>query len=136
MTFGMSFVLIISVITMMVCVGAAFRFKEVNYFKQEQHEKREPGLAKSFVTIYDAVIFCIGNLRLVAVILMFVLVIGVSGILDEYDPLIADRYGLNLALVGVWGSTRYVLEAIGGRIAYKLKKVLVSFKISDRFMLF
>ncbi len=133
MTFGMDLVLVISVISMLICVGFTFRFKEVNFFKRRQHEKQELGLAKSFSTLYDAVIFCTRNLRLLIVSLMSILVIGISGILDEYDPLIADRYGLNLALVGVWGSTRYILEAIGGRIAYKLKNIFESFKISDRF---
>ncbi len=133
MTFGMDLVLVISVISMLICVGFTFRFKEVNYFKRRQHEKQELGLAKSFSTLYDAVVFCTRNLRLLIVILMSIFVIGISGILDEYDPLIADRYGLNLALVGVWGSTRYILEAIGGRIAYKLKNILVCFKISERF---
>lgn len=133
MTFGMNFVLIISVISMLVLVGVTFGFKEVNYFKPRCHEKHKSGLTKSFVTLYDAVVFCTRNLKLLTVILISILVIGMSGILDEYDPLIAERYGLNLALIGVWVSTRCLLEAVGGRIAYKFRKVFVNFRISDLF---
>lgn len=133
MAFGMSFVLIISVISMLVSVGVTFKFKEVNYFKLKHHGKRELGLEKPLATLYDAIKFCTRNLKLLTVILISILVVGMSGILDEYDPLIAERYGLNLGLIGVWGSARYVLEAIGGRIAYKFRNILIKFRVNDRF---
>lgn len=133
MTIGMKPVLVISIVSMVVCIVVASGFKEVNYFVQRHYEKPRNRYTQLLMTLRDAVTLCTKNLKLLTIILMSILVIGMAGILDEYDPLIADRYGLNLALVGVWGSTRYILEAIGGRIAYKVKSTLAKFKINDQF---
>ncbi len=133
MTLGMKPVLVISIIFMLLCTVTVSGFKEVNYFRQQSHEGPGQRYTQFLITLSDAAALCTKNIKLLTVILIFILVIGTAGTLDEYDPLIADRYGLNLALVGVWSSTRYILEAIGGRVAYKFKSILTSFKLSDRF---
>lgn len=51
--------------------------------------------------------------------LLSILGIGISGIIDEYDQLIASGYGLNLGLVGLWGGVRYFMEAAGSALAYR-----------------
>lgn len=132
MQFGMSFVLIISILSMLVCTGIIFTFKEINYYKPI-HESGKQGISKSIRTLYNAITLCVKNARLLAIILVTILIITTAGTLDEYDPLIADRYGLNLAFVGIWGSTRYILEAVGGRMAYWIKNILAKIDIKDQF---
>lgn len=132
MEFGMRFVLAVSVLSMLVCIALTTRFQEVNFFKSR---KTSSGglIANTLSTLRDSTSFCIGNSRFVVIILLFILVIGMSGILDEYDPLIAQSYGLNLGLIGLWGFGRYILEALGGRTAYRFSSLLSKIHIKDRF---
>lgn len=60
-------------------------------------------------------------------------VAGVAGILDEYDSLVADSFGLRLGLIGVWMGARYILEAVGSKAAGSIKSVLYKLKIRDPF---
>jgi hypothetical protein len=50
-----------------------------------------------------------------------------DGILDEYDPLVAKNYGLNLGFIGIWVCLRNVMEAFGARVAHKFKLTLLKF---------
>ncbi len=132
MEFGVRFVLAVSVLSALVCVALTTRFQEVNFFKSQKTSSSSM-IANTLTTLRDSTSFCIGNGRFLVVILLFILVIGMSGILDEYDPLIAQSYGLNLGLIGLWGFGRYILEALGGRTAYRFSSLLAKVHIKDRF---
>ncbi len=132
MEFGMKFVLAISVLSTLFCVALTTRFQEVNFFKSQKTSSGSM-IANSLTTLRDSASFCIGNGRFLVVILVLILVIGMSGILDEYDPLIAQSYGLNLGVIGLWGFGRHMLEALGGRTAYKFGGLIAKKYIKDRF---
>jgi len=133
MGLGMKLVLAVSVFFMAVSTLIVLRFHEVNFYAGKSRRKYIEPLRQGITTLKDAIKLCTGNKLLFTVIAMFVTVIGVAGILDEYDSLIADRFGLNLGLVGIWTSVRYLLEAFGNRIAYRIKHKLVRFGIKDSF---
>ncbi len=48
----------------------------------------------------------------------------VYGVLDEYDFLFAQHRGVPLALVGVWGAGRFILEGLGAGLAHRLERLL------------
>lgn len=54
------------------------------------------------------------------------LIIIAPGILEEYDQLYADRIGLSIIMIGIWGGIRTGMEALASRLAYKLKNVFNS----------
>lgn len=111
-------VLQLSVLFVIVSVLFVIRFADVNFFKAEKTDKAINDQTKPISTFVDASLLCLRNKQLLTTILMLVLVIGTAGLLDEYDPIIAKSYGLNLGMIGVWISIRYVLEAIGAKFAY------------------
>lgn len=124
MAFGMQFVLKASIITTLICACISAGFKEVNLYTAD---------ANSLKTLKESAAFCVKSKGLLVMIILSVTVIITAGILDEYDPLIAKGYGLNLGFIGIWGCLRYLLEAMGGRIAYKLKAILYKLRIRDTF---
>lgn len=129
MWFGMKLVLAVSVLFMAVCTVIAVSFKEVNYYKDRQTENA--GGSKD--TLSDAIRLCVGNKLLLMVTALAILVIGVAGMLDEYDSLIADRFGLSMGLVGAWMGFRYFLEALGSRLAFRIRHILVRMGVRDGF---
>lgn len=46
----------------------------------------------------------------------------VYGVLDEYDFLFGREYGVPLALIGVWGGFRFLMEALGALFAHRFEK--------------
>jgi MFS family permease len=124
MAFGMEFVLKASIFTVLISAGISAVFREVNLYTADTN---------SLVTLRESAAFCVKSKKLLIMIILSVFVIITAGILDEYDPLIAEGYGLNLGFIGIWGCLRYLLEAIGGRIAYKLRAILTKLRIRDRF---
>lgn len=121
---GMKPVLLSSVISMLITGLLAAAFKEANCFTEGQNINPGEQLAQSLTTLKDAVKLCLRNRVLLIVILMSILAVGMAGILDEFDPLIADRYGLSLGLVGIWVGVRSLLEALGSKIAYQIRSLL------------
>lgn len=126
-------VLLLSVFFTLVSILLALKFREVNYFRMKNDDTPEGEYSKPLETLIDATFLCVRNKQLLTVILMLVLVIGTSGILDEYDQIIAKSYGLNLGFVGVWISMRYILEALGARYAYLFKSTLSRVGINNAF---
>ena len=84
-------------------------------------------------TLFEATLVCVRNKQLLMVILMLVLVIGTAGILDEYDPIIVKSYNVNLGIIGIWISIRYVLEAIGAKFAYLFRSIFSRIGIKSDF---
>lgn len=113
--------LLISMAGMLCSMLFNFTLTEANLYKKSQ-EKREEGEQKhSLQTLKEAVIFTIKTPALFQSILFFVLVIGLVGILDEYDQMIVTGYGLSLTLVGIWIALRNILEGMGAAAASRLK---------------
>lgn len=123
-------VLLISFGSSLLSSLLASRFQEVNYFKAGRTGAAESNGERPWKTLGDSLELCFHNKHLLIVILLLVCVVGVAGILDEYDPLVADSYGFGLGLVGVWIGIRYLLEALGARSAYWVKAVLARFGIN------
>ncbi len=46
------------------------------------------------------------------------------GVLEEYDQLFARRVGLPLVWIGIWGAARTGMEALGGWLAYSMKRLI------------
>ncbi|TVQ28261.1 MAG: MFS transporter [Spirochaetaceae bacterium] len=49
---------------------------------------------------------------------------AVYGVLDEYDSLLARDFGVPLALIGVWGTIRFGMEALGAELSEKITRRL------------
>jgi MFS family permease len=127
MLLGMKTVLLFSAITSFIAALLASRLTEVNLFKSTHHKENAPdssSLKQYFRTLGDAGAFFIKTPALLTLAFLAILGIGIVDIIDEYDQLIASEYGLNLALIGVWGGIRYFLEALGNRLAYRFKGLL------------
>ncbi|TVR67219.1 MAG: MFS transporter [Spirochaetaceae bacterium] len=48
----------------------------------------------------------------------------VYGVLDEYDFLFGREQGVSLALIGLWGGFRFLMEGIGALLAHRLENRL------------
>lgn len=119
----------ISLLSTVIALG----FKEVNYYRETMESRGAEERQKPLATLADSLDLCIRNRLLMLVILMLVIVVGVAGILDEYDSLVADSFDLRFGLIGVWMGSRYVLEAVGSKAASSFKTVLSKLKINDPF---
>ena len=126
-------VLLLSAFSVLISTHFASKLIEVNYFRILRDENWGKDSMNPFTTLIDAAALCIKNKLLLTVVLMLVLVIGTAGILDEYDQLVAQSYGLNLGLIGVWISIRYTLEALGARFAYLYKTLFFKIGIKKEF---
>jgi MFS family permease len=123
-------VLLISVGSVLLSSIVASRFQEVNYFKVIKTSGPETDRERPWTTLKDSLELCFTNKLLFIVILLLVCVVGVAGILDEYDPLVADSYGFGLGMIGIWIGVRYLLEALGSRLAYRIQALLKHFGIT------
>lgn len=117
-------VLLLSIFFVMISTLLASNFREINFFKMKNIDKTKNVNTKPITTLIDAVTLCIRNKMLLMIILMLVFVIGTAGILDEYDQLIVRNLGLNISLIGIWISVRYLFEGLGAKFAYLLKPLL------------
>jgi MFS family permease len=113
----------------------ALGFKEVNYYRTGMGDSDGEISHKPLSTLMDSLDFCIKNKMLMVMVLMLVLVVGVAGILDEFDPLIADSFKLSLGLIGFWIGFRYILEAVGSKTAYLIKTAFAKRNITDSFFI-
>jgi MFS family permease len=75
-------------------------------------------------TLKDGISFCWSHSTISILVGFNVTVLVTAGVLDEYDQLIVRSMGVPLAFVGLWGLFRYSMEALGGRVAWKLKRML------------
>lgn len=116
---GITWALYHSVATGLIAAGIAFLYKEVNYYRErtlEEKEKKE--------TLKEALTFILRKKEILVFSLLAILVIGMSGILDEYDSLIAKDYGLSITGIGIWSAIRFLLIALGCYLAHPLRKLV------------
>lgn len=131
--FGMKFVLILSVSTSLLTTLATLRFCETNLYLQSLSTNHPFGVKDYLTIIRDAAYFCFSRKFLFLVLLLMVGVVAMAGLIDEYDPLIASSFGLNLSIIGIWVGARNLIEAIGSTLAYRLKR-LSWFRLQNTFV--
>ncbi len=125
---GFRWALSLSVVSGLISAGIAYLYKEVNYYRERilEEQKKE--------TLREAVVFLIGKKEILLFAIMAVLVITMAGILDEYDAMIAESYGLTMSGVGIWMAVRFVLSALGGYFAHRVRRITERiFKLSSCF---
>ena len=101
--------------------------------RQEGFSKYRVYFVEAFSTFQDGMKFCFTYKFIPVMIGFFVTVLVTAGVLDEYDQLIIRSMGLPLGLVGLWSFLRYGMEALGGYVAWRLKKIFLFFGISNPF---
>ena len=117
--FGFSFVLFSSLIVSVLALLLVLGFQEANLFKENpsQHE------VTSWATLCEALHLLIHSPKMLSLAALMIIPLSVSGILDEYDPLIASSYGLGSTAIGLWVGGRYFLEALGSSMATRLHRL-------------
>ncbi len=126
-------VLALSAFMVLLSTIFASCFKERNCFRECIDNFGGEDRRKPLSTLMDSLDLCIKNRMLRLMILMLVLVVGVAGILDEFDPLVASSFELRFSLIGLWIGLRYVLEAVGSKVAYLIKPLFAKLNINDPF---
>lgn len=126
---GIHWALYFSVASGLISAGIAFLYKEVNYYREsilEEQQKKE--------TLREAMTFLVGKKEILLFAGMAVLVITLAGVLDEYDAMIAESYGLKMTGVGIWMAVRFILAALGGYFAHRVRRITEKiFKLTSCF---
>lgn len=131
--FGIKWALIVSIFSMLSAACIASRLKESNVFAKENASEVSSKIKEFMDTLKEASLLCLKNKDILIVICISIFVVGTSGVLDEYDQLVASNYGLGLGLVGIWGAVRYMMAGIGSLIAHKLRMLFEKTWAKDRF---
>jgi len=121
--FGSKAPLYLSVIFALISAITALSFREVNFYKNADNKKHHKAIKNGIDTFRDAASFLVKSRKILIFNLLSITVIGMAGIVDEYDPLIAKEYGLSMGLVGIWVGIRFIFCSFGSYIAYFLKYV-------------
>ncbi len=119
MKFGFELALGLSVGSSLITAGIALAMKEVNLYKDNLSEQPE---VQDKDTLRNALSFLFRNKKIFLFSLLTLIVITTAGVLDEYDQLIAQDYGLSIGLIGIWTAIRFILMAIGGFVAGWLRR--------------
>lgn len=117
--FGFSFVLLSSLIVSFLALLLVLGFQEVNLFKENPSTHEDT----TWATLSDALHFLVHSPTMLSLAALMIIPLSVSGILDEYDPLIAASYGLGSTAIGLWVGGRYFLEALGSSMATRLHRL-------------
>ncbi len=79
-----------------------------------------------FGQIKTGIKFSKNNAKLTVLIAFCTLIAVVPGVLEEYDQVYAQRVGLSLGWIGVWGAIRTGLESLGSWFAHKVKRLFAT----------
>ncbi len=121
MRYGFPLVLLLSVMSALAGAASVLSMKEVNFYKGRLIlEKRE----REEKTLQRALSFLLTRKEILLYSLLSLVVISSAGILDEYDQLIAEGFGLSIAFIGGWTAVRFILIALGGFLASAIRKVI------------
>jgi predicted MFS family arabinose efflux permease len=112
-------VMIASAVAMVVAAGCAALIHE------DDRRERGPGGHVAAVGGIAAIRRTLGKaLRLEAFVPLVVfgaLATVIYGVLDEYDFLFGREQGVPVALIGLWGGFRFLMEGVGAFVAYELE---------------
>ncbi len=129
-TVSMSLTLWLSVCLIIVSALFAGLLKEFNH----QESTNSGSQFRNYLnTLHEAVRFCLTHKFVPLMISFSVTVLITAGVLDEYDQLIVRSMGVPLGLVGLWGFSRYGMEALGGIVAWRFKKLFIAIGITRQF---
>ncbi len=116
--FGIRWALYLSVAFCIISAGIACLYKEVNLYRETtlaRTEKQE--------TLKNAFSFLFRTKELLVFSLLAVMVVGMAGVLDEYDAVIAKEYGLSMSGIGIWSAMRFILVALGGYLTPFFRRI-------------
>jgi MFS family permease len=119
MRYGFTPALLLSVLSAFIGAVTVLSMKEVNLYKDRLAEEMREREERTF---YGALLFVVKRKEILYYSLLALLVITTAGILDEYDQLIAESFGLSIALIGGWTALRFILIAFGGFLASAIRK--------------
>lgn len=129
---GMKTVLLLSVATCLLGAYIASRLTEVNLYR-EQNTAMDRIRLNIGKTLKDGAAFLVFRKENLLLVLISITVAGLSGIIDEYDQLIAGGYGLSLTWIGIWGGFRLFLEAMGSKMAWHFKGLFEKLGVKHQF---
>lgn len=131
-TISMTLTLWLSVCFIIISTLFAIALKEYNQSSKTKHSHQW----RSYLcTLQDGVQFCLTHKFIPLMISFSVTVLVTAGVLDEYDQLIVRSMGVPLGLVGLWGFSRYGMEALGGYVAWRFKKLFLLLGINKPFIM-
>lgn len=130
MYLGFQTALLLSVLTGAVTTGIALSFQEVNLYRSRQ---KHINISSSISTLGQSARFIIQNSKVLMISLLSLLVILTAGVLDEYDQLIAEDYGLTISLIGIWTAIRFLFMSFGSYLAGSVRRAMErNLRIRDR----
>lgn len=130
-TLGMDNVLLLSVLSIMGGFLTSLFVKEINFY--HSRKEAQAGLKHGMKTLKEAALFLTGQHKILLVALAGILIVGIANIIDEYDPLIAESFQLDLTWIGIWEGCRLLLGALGSRIAWRVKGLAGRLRFGDIF---
>lgn len=119
---GFGWALIASIFALAGGSVVVLSFTEVNLFREKQPDRIKIFDGHNTKTLREAVSFLFGSPLLLLPVLLSILVVGMYGTLDEYDPALASRFVPGVLWVALWGTGRFVLEGIGAEILPRIKR--------------
>lgn len=111
-------------ISVIFTAASAFTAAFLPEYNFHRTSKEYHGFKDYIATLKDGISFCWKHPTVSILTGLNVTVLVTAGVLDEYDQLIVRSMGVPFALVGLWGFFRYGMEALGGKYAWKLKRLL------------
>lgn len=115
---GYRMVLLLSVVCSLVSTFIAVGSKDIHLYRSNTMNQ----MHTSWKMVLSACNHIIHNRSVRVLTVALIVPISLSGILDEYDPLIASSYGLGVSYVGLWTGGRYILESLGSLVAATIRK--------------
>lgn len=119
---GFGAVLLVSVSSLVIAVFSIIRIREVNLDRIAQ--KKGKTVAESgWSVLKKSMLFLLRSKTILLPVLLSILVVGLYGILDEYDPEVASHYMPGVLFIALWGASRFILEAVGSFLAPYMKRM-------------
>ena len=121
-SFSFKLVILLSALSMMTALLATFFLEEV-----ESHRLTGEKI-RYFSQIKIAFGECLTNANLLRLIVYSAIVLGIIGILDEFEQLYFDWLGLPITFFGMVSAARMLLAAAGNKLAHRFRQWLGEFK--------
>lgn len=115
---GIEIALLISVLSAAISIFVACGFEEKKIFHGTKEKKRlfqEMGRDLKFFHHRNGILF---------VMILYLVIVGTCGVLDEYDQLIVSDLGFSFVFIGLWASIRKIFEGVGSFITPIVEQLL------------